>query len=51
VFIDVVAVHVMHVSVMEIIDVPVMADLHVAANSAVHMAVPGVRSALGVLHT
>src|SRR5215468_10414292 len=51
VFVDVVAVQVMHMSIMEVVDVPVMTDLHVAASIAVHMAVPGVRSTLGVLHT
>src|SRR5262249_37532037 len=51
VFVDVVAVHVMHVPVVEIVHMSVMADGHVPAGRVMHMSVGGVRFALRVLHT
>jgi hypothetical protein len=50
-FINVVGVDVMQMAVMEVVDVPVMTDLHVAADSTVHVIVRRVRTAFLVLHT
>jgi hypothetical protein len=51
VFVNVIAVHMMQMAIMEIVDMPVMTDLHVAADSTVLVIVGGVCSAFRVLHT
>jgi hypothetical protein len=51
VFVNVIGMHVMQMAIMEIVDMPVMTYLHVAADSTVHVIVGRVRSAFSVLHT
>jgi hypothetical protein len=51
VFVDVIRVDVMQMAIMKIVDVSVMTDLHVAADSTVQVIVGGVRRAFRVLHT
>jgi hypothetical protein len=50
VFIDVIRVDVMQMAVVEIVDMPFMTDLHMAADLTVHMIVGRVRGTFGVLH-
>ena len=51
VFVNVIAVDMMQMAIMKIVDMPLMTDLRVAADSAVHMIMGGVCSAFRVLHT
>jgi hypothetical protein len=51
VFVNVIGVDMMQMAIMKIVDMPLMTDLRVAADSAVHVIMGGVCSAFGVLHT